>query len=122
MAAMTVDMKKGRSDYLAPALPIFSLQSSVFSYDALAVRFTVTRLVGAALAALARAIERVFVEKQRSRARSTFCSIASVFSRATSEISEMTRNFARSSMRFSRNDRFFDFARKVRLLRTSTTS
>ena len=40
-----------------------------------AVRFTVTRVVGAALAALARAIERVLVEKQRSSAQSTFCSI-----------------------------------------------
>src|SRR6476469_7794492 len=103
---MSVAMKKGRSDYLAPASPIFNRQTSV--YDALAVRFTVTRVVGAALAALARAIERVLVEKQRSSARSTFCSIASVFSCATSEISEMTRNLARSSMRFSRKDRFFD--------------
>src|SRR4051794_2605537 len=91
-------------------------------YDAFAVRLTVTRVVGAALAALARAIERVLVEKQRSSARSTFCSIASVFSCATSEISEMTRNLARSSMRFSRNERFFDLARKVRLFSTSTTS
>ena len=39
-----------------------------------------------------------------------------------SEISEMTRNLARSSMRFSRNERFFDFARNVRLFNTSTTS
>ena len=88
----------------------------------LAVRRAVTRVVGAALAALARAIERVLVVKQRSSARSTFSSIAAVFSRDTSEISEMTRNFARSSMRFSRNERFFDRARNVRLFSTSTTS
>ena len=40
----------------------------------------------------------------------------------TSEISEMTRNLARSSMRFSRNERFFERARYVRLFSTSTTS
>ena len=34
----------------------------------------------------------------------------------------MTRKRARSSMRFSRNDRLFDLLRCVRLLRTSTTS
>ena len=45
---------------------------------------------------LALAIERVLVVKQRSSALSTFCSTSSVFSRATSEISEMTRNLARS--------------------------
>ena len=39
-----------------------------------------------------------------------------------SEISEITRNFARSSIRFSRNERFFERARNVRLLSTSTTS
>ena len=60
--------------------------------------------------------------KQRSSARSTFSSISALISRETSEISEMTRNFARSSMRFSRNERFFERARNVRLLSTSTTS
>src|SRR5262245_45627834 len=93
-------------------------------YDAFAVRRADTRVVGAgeALAAFARAIDRFFIVKQRSSARSTFSSICADFSRATSEISEMTRNFARSSMRFSRNERFLERARNVRLLSTSTTS
>src|SRR5687767_13669260 len=92
------------------------------SYEALAVRRADTRVVTVALAALARAMERVFMVKQRSRARSTFSSTEFDTSCDTSEISEMTRNFARSSMRFSRNDRFFERARNVRLLSTSTTS
>ena len=51
-----------------------------------------TRVVVVALAALARAIERFFIVKHRSRARSTFSSTSVVFSRDTSEISEITRN------------------------------
>ena len=50
------------------------------------------RVVGAALAAFARAIERFFIVKQRSSARSTFSSTMVVCSRETSEISEITRN------------------------------
>src|SRR3954467_7505993 len=111
-------MKKGRRDCIAG----LHRDLRANDQDARAVRFTVTREVGAALAAFARAMERVLVEKQRSSATSTFCSIASDFSRATSEISEITRNLARSSMRFSRNDRFFERARNVRLFNTSTTS
>src|SRR5262249_38753561 len=49
------------------------------SYDAFAVRRALTRVVGAAFAALARAIDRVLVAKQRSSARSTFSSMASDF-------------------------------------------
>src|SRR5262245_29075912 len=81
-----------------------------------------TRGAAAAFATFARWLVRAFVEKQRSRAVSTRPSIAAAVSRITSETSEMIRNFARSSMRFSRNDRLFDFARNVRLLSTSATS
>src|SRR5438093_8778370 len=67
------------------------------NYDArAAVRRALTREVVDAFAAFARAIERVLVVKQRSSAMSTFCSIRSLFSRATSEISEMARNLAGS--------------------------
>jgi hypothetical protein len=48
--------------------------------------------------------------------------MAAADSRITSETSEMMRNFARSSMRFSRNERLLDLARKVRFLSTSATS
>ena len=70
----------------------------------------------------ARAAVRALVVKQRSSARSTRPSIAAAVSRITSDTSEMMRNFARSSMRFSRNERLFDLARNVRLLSTSATS
>src|SRR5262249_38999273 len=60
--------------------------------------------------------------KQRSSARSTRPSMFVAVSRITSETSEMMRNFARSSIRFSRNDRLLDLARNVRLLSTSATS
>src|SRR6266542_5032339 len=103
----------GKSPSLIPAT------GSSGRYDAFAVRRADTRVVAVALAAFARAIDRFFVVKQRSSARSTFSSIAAVISCDTSEISETTRNFARSSMRFSRNERFLDRARNVRLLRTS---
>ncbi|HEX7780220.1 MAG TPA: hypothetical protein VF424_13325, partial [Vicinamibacterales bacterium] len=58
------------------------------AYEARAVRRAVTRVVGAgaALAALARAIDRFFMVKQRSSARSTFSSTMVVCSRETSEI------------------------------------
>src|SRR4029453_17480661 len=75
-----------------------------------------------ALATLARAVMRAFVVKQRSRAVSTRASIAGAVSRITSDTSEMIRNLARSSMRFSRNDRLFDLARNLRLFNTSATS
>jgi hypothetical protein len=67
-------------------------------------------------------VVRAFIVKQRSSARSTRPSIAIADSRITSDTSEMMRNFARSSIRFSRNERLFDFARNVRLLSTSATS
>src|SRR4051812_33916773 len=90
-------------------------------YDARAARRTVGA-GGATLATLARAAMRALVEKQRSSAVSTRASIAGAVSRITSETSEMIRNFARSSIRFSRNDRLLDLARKVRLFKTSATS
>src|SRR5580765_8156000 len=77
---------------------------------------------GATLATLARAAVRARFEKQRSRAESTRDSISTAVRRITSDTSEMIRNFARSSMRFSRNERLFDFARNVRFLSTSATS
>src|SRR3954469_21291567 len=100
----------------------FSAVTRRASYDAFAGRRVGMRVAAVTLAAFARAIERFFIVKQRSRAWSTFSSTMFVISRETSEISETTRNFARSSMRFSRNERFFERARKVRLLSTSTTS
>ena len=78
-----------------------------------AVAFTTT---------LARAAVRAFAVKHRSSALSTFPSIAAAVSRITSETSEMMRNLARSSMRFSRNERLFDRLSSVRLFRTSATS
>ena len=49
-------------------------------------------------------------------------STSSAFSRITSETSEMISALARSSIRFSRNDRLFDLLRNVRLLSTSAMS
>src|SRR2546426_12740250 len=78
---------------------------------------------GAAFATFARggAAVRAFIVKQRSSARSTRPSIDAAGSRITSDTSEMMRNLARSSMRLSRNERIFGFARNVRLLSTSAT-
>src|SRR4029453_2691063 len=117
---LSADEKKRPEAFQLPATGARTSRPRV--QDALAVRRADTRVVVVALAALARAIERFFIVKHRSRARSTFSSTSVVFSRDTSEISEITRNLARSSMRFSRNDRFLDRARNVRLLSTSTTS
>ncbi len=64
----------------------------------------------------------VRLTKQRSKALSTRSSTDSDDSLITSEISEMTRNFARSSIRFSRKERFFDWLRWFKLFKTSTTS
>ena len=83
---------------------------------------TAIRVTGAAFAALARATARLRVVKLRSSAFSTRPSIDSAVSRITSEISEMIRNLARSSIRFSRNDRLLDRLSSVRLFRTSATS
>src|SRR5256885_2149998 len=77
---------------------------------------------GATFATFARGATRARLLKQRSRARSTRPSISTAVSRITSDTSEMMRNFARSSMRFSRNERLFDLPRNVRLLSTSATS
>src|SRR4051794_24586939 len=79
---------------------------------------------GAALTTtfVVRAAVRALVVKQRSSALSTLPSIAAAVSRITSDTSEMMRNLARSSMRFSRNERLLDLARKVKLLSTSATS
>jgi hypothetical protein len=79
-------------------------------------------LARVALVVLARAALRALTAKQRSSASSTFTSTSSFFSLRTSEISDTTRNLARSSIRFSRNDRLFDLLRNVRLFSTSTTS
>src|SRR5690348_10444229 len=92
------------------------------AYDARAVRRAGAAAAGrgATLATFARAatgvVARARVVKQRSSARSTRPSISSAVSRITSDTSEMMRNLARSSIRFSRNDRLFDLARNVRLL------
>jgi len=89
-------------------------------------QFAVAAARGAAFAIFARtgAAGRIaaFTVRHRSSARSTRPSIAMADSRTTSEISETMRNLARSSIRFSRNERLFDFARNVRLLSTSATS
>src|SRR6478672_5636342 len=98
---------------------------SLIGYDARAARRGAVAAAvarGAALATFARAVVRALVVKQRSSARSTRPSMAAAVSRITSDTSEMIRNLARSSMRFSRNDRLFDLARNVRLLSTSATS
>src|SRR6476620_9513783 len=93
-------------------------------YDARAARRGAAAVVarGATFTTFARAIVRALVEKQRSSARSTCASMAGAVSRITSDTSETTRNFARSSIRFSRKDRLLDLARNVRLLSTSATS
>ena len=72
--------------------------------------------------AAARATLRAFVVKHFSNALSTFCSISSAFSRTTSDTSEMMSALARSSIRFSRNDRLLDLLKYVRLLSTSAMS
>src|SRR5262245_27257578 len=107
------------------------------SYDARAVRrgagVTWTRTGAAGAGALARVTTfaafaraavafRALVAKQISSAPSTFTSTAGVFSPITSVISDTTRNFARSSIRFSRNERLLDLLRNVKLFSTSTTS
>src|SRR5439155_136715 len=97
--------------------------SPVLSYDALAARRgAARRAVGVAFAAFARATARLRVMKLRSSAFSTRLSIDSAVSRITSEISDTIRNLARSSMRFSRNDRLLDRLSSVRLFSTSATS
>src|SRR5437764_14219552 len=74
------------------------------AYEARAVRRGAGAAArGAAFTTLARAAVRAFAVKQRSRAPSTRPSIAAADSRCTSDTSEMIRNFARSSIRFSRN-------------------
>src|SRR4051794_19871800 len=101
------------------------LTSNFLLYEALAARrgAAVATGRGAALTTtFARAAVRAFVVKQRSSALSTLPSMAAAVSRITSDTSEMMRNLARSSMRFSRNERLLDLARKVRLLSTSATS
>src|SRR5262245_5043795 len=59
---------------------------------------------GATFATLAFEAVRALAEKQRSSALSTRPSIDAAVSRITSETSEMMRNLARSSIRFSRNE------------------
>jgi len=68
------------------------------------------------------AIARVRVAKLRSSAFSTRPSMDSAVSRITSEISDTIRNFARSSIRFSRNDKLFERLSSVRFFSTSATS
>ena len=82
-------------------------------YDARTARRAATvRGAGVAFAAFARAMARVRVAKLRSSAFSTRPSMDSAVSRITSEISDTIRNFARSSIRFSRNDRLFGTAQQ----------
>src|SRR5262245_56676635 len=88
-------------------------------YDARAVRRGVATRAAAdlvvrvapAAAALTLASLRALVAKHRSSACSTLPSTSGVFSPRTSVISETTRNFARSNIRFSRNDRLLDLLR-----------
>src|SRR6266540_4222620 len=72
--------------------------------------------------AVARAMFFALTTKHFSSDASTRASISFAFWRITSEISEMMRALARSSIRFSRNERLFDLLRKVRLLSTSAMS
>src|SRR6185503_12190527 len=100
------------------------------NYDARAAgRLGAATTAGTALTVLVifvrdavRAMLRALTTKHFSSAWSTRSSTASAFSRITSEISEMISALARSSIRFSRNDRLFDLLRKVRLLSTSAMS
>ncbi len=82
----------------------------------------VALLARVALAALDRASLRAWVLKHCSSDESTRSSTTGTFSPMTSEISETTRNLARSSIRFSRKDKLLDLARWLKLLSTSTTS
>jgi len=95
-------------------------------YEARAARRVTMTVALTGLAIFARAACRVmlrtFTMKHFSSARSTRCSISSAFSRITSDTSEMMSALARSSIRFSRNERLFDLLRNVRLLRTSAMS
>src|SRR5688572_21610133 len=98
-------------------------------YEARAARRVVTTGITATFTglvtlarAVARAMLRALTMKHFSSARSTLDSTSSAFSRITSDISEMISALARSSMRFSRNDRLFDLLRNVRLLSTSAMS
>src|SRR5690606_38532882 len=125
------DQRHRRIKHEGPATesdrPFENVDASAGVYEARAVRRALTRVVGLAaglvdLTFCARAAARARVEKQRSSALSTFSSTMSICSPMTDEISEVTRKRARSSMRFSRNERFLDLARNVRLFRTSTTS
>src|SRR5206468_2553873 len=104
----------------------FSRLETCDSYDARAVRRGAAALTTPCVAGfttfVARAVTRALAVKQRSSATSTRPSMAAADSRMTSETSEMMRNLARSSMRFSLNERLFDLARNVRLLSTSATS
>ncbi|MNC97032.1 hypothetical protein D3C83_145640 [compost metagenome] len=72
--------------------------------------------------ATARCVLRALVMKHFSSASLTRSSIACAVVCITSEISEMISALARSSMRFSLNDRLFDLLRNVRLLSTSAMS
>src|SRR3954468_19401573 len=99
------------------------------TYDARAARragaaaaAATTGRAAALTGTFARAAVRALAVKQRSSALSTLPSIDAAVSRITSETSEMIRNLARSSIRFSRNERLLDFARNVRFLSTSATS
>ena len=80
----------------------------------------------AALAVLARAADRATLRalttKHFSRQVSTWASISWAFARMTSEISDTISALARSSIRFSRNERLLDLARNVRLFSTSVMS
>src|SRR5580765_6456224 len=93
------------------------------SYDARAAARRAVATTGTTLTAFVifgraavRAILRAFATKHFSSAWSTRSSTAIAFSRMTSEISEIISALARSSIRFSRNDRLFDLLRNVRLL------
>src|SRR5262245_42676016 len=123
-SGMIAENEKGPSTLMSTGLQGLQVSDGLLDYDTLAARRggDTTGGRGVAFATFARVAVRALAEKQRSRARSTRSSIEAAGSRITSETSEMIRNLARSSIRFSRNERLFDFARKVRLLSTSATS
>src|SRR5690349_17993279 len=91
-----------------------------YDYEARAVRraacgtTTTGAFTGFAFARdVARARFRALITKHFSSALSTLDSTSGAFWRMTSDTSEMISALARSSMRFSRNERLFDLLRNV---------
>src|SRR5688572_9707899 len=109
--------------FAADATTVFAAVATMGLATGAATGFAAITGLGVTFArACVRLMLRTFVVKHFSSARSTCSSTSSAFCRITSETSEMMSALARSSIRFSRNDRLFDLLRKVRLLRTSAMS